>query len=57
MGAEILIAGRMPPNVIPQLKESFTVHLLPAERPAMGQLVVDNLHAYFRGKPLLTPAV
>lgn len=29
MTADILVAGRVPPNVVPQLEESFTVHILP----------------------------
>ena len=49
------------PNVPEELLEQDNVVLLPhigsatvETRKAMGQLVIDNLDAYFSGKPLLT---
>ena len=50
------------PNVPDELKTMQNVVLLPhigsasvVTRNAMDQLVVDNLKAWFAGKPLLTP--
>ena len=50
------------PNVPPELLEMDNVVLAPhaasgttETRQAMGQLVIDNLHAYFAGQPLKTP--
>ena len=49
------------PNVSEELREHDSVVLLPhigsatvETRRAMGQLVIDNLDAYFAGKPLIT---
>lgn len=41
-------------NVILQPHQGSATH---ATRAAMGQLVVDNLEAFFAGRPLLTPVV
>jgi hydroxypyruvate reductase len=39
---EILVAGRMPPNVIPQLREQFTVHLLPQAPAEAAELLRER---------------
>ncbi|MCC5858321.1 MAG: 2-hydroxyacid dehydrogenase [Ectothiorhodospiraceae bacterium] len=54
MNAAILITGRMPPNVIPQLQEEFSVHVLP-ETAAEAQALLQEVGPRIRG--LTTNAV
>ncbi len=54
MTAPILIAGRMPPNVIPQLQEHFPVHILP-EPTAEADALLQEVGSQIRG--LATNAV
>lgn len=48
MTADILVVGRVPPNVIPQLEESFTVHLLPPTQ-ADAEQVLHQVAGRIRG--------
>ncbi|MGM0569090.1 2-hydroxyacid dehydrogenase [Marinobacter sp.] len=39
MAIDILIAGRLPPNVLPQLEERFRLHSLPADATGAGAIL------------------
>lgn len=54
MTADILVVGRMPPNVLGQLESSFTVHVLP-EQKADTQAMLGDVGPSIRG--LATNAV
>ena len=45
---DILVAGRMPPNVLDQLEASFTVHCLP-EAADEAQMMIDAVGERIRG--------
>ena len=41
MAIDILIAGRLPPNVLPQLEKRFRLHQLPEERNEAGAFLQE----------------
>ncbi len=50
----------MPPELLAMENVVLTPHIASATdetRRAMGQLMLDNLSAFFAGKPVLTPVV